>query len=234
APFWGNVNVNLFMLRCTRKEKRLGMGIIEVSGLVKKFGDLTAVDGVSFEIEEGEIFGLLGPNGAGKTTTISILSCLLAPSGGRVTVAGMDVVADANEVKKIIGIVPQDIALYPTLSARDNLSFFGHICGLGGKELREKIDLALEIVGLRERAGDTVEKYSGGMKRRLNLAAGLLAKPRVLFLDEPTVGVDPQSRNNIFENVRRLNDEKVTILYTTHYMEEAELLCHRVGVMDEG
>ena len=127
----------------------MGTGIIEVSGLVKKFGDLTAVDGVSFQIEEGEIFGLLGPNGAGKTTTISILSCLLAPSGGRVTVAGMDVVTDANGVKKIIGIVPQDIALYPTLSARDNLSFFGHICGLSGKELKEKMELALEIVGLK-------------------------------------------------------------------------------------
>jgi len=208
--------------------------IVEARGLVKRYGELVAVKGIDFNIRQGEIFGFLGPNGAGKTTTISMLSCLLEPTSGHATIDGLDVVRDAAQVKRIIGLVPQEIALYPTLSGRDNLNFFGRIYGLRGRRLRERVDAALEIVGLSERAKDAVQTYSGGMKRRLNLAAGLLHEPKVLFLDEPTVGVDPQSRNHIFENVERLNREGLTILYTTHYMEEAERLCHRVAIMDEG
>jgi len=207
---------------------------VVVRDLTKTYGGFAAVKGISFEIGEGEIFGLLGPNGAGKTTTISMLSCLLEPSAGEAAVAGWDVSKEREKVKQSIGIVPQELALYPTLSARDNLLFFGRMYGLRGKKLNQRIDEVLGIVGLSDRAGDTVRKFSGGMKRRLNLAAGLVHGPDVLFLDEPTVGVDPQSRNHIFENVVRLNREGMTIIYTTHYMEEAELLCHRVGIMDEG
>lgn len=210
--------------------------VVEVRELVKQYPGRPepAVRGVSFSIRQGEIFGLLGPNGAGKTTTISMLSCLLEPTSGGASVAGFDLLRQPAEVKKRIGLVPQEIALYPTLSARDNLTFFGRMYSLRGAELRRRVDRALEIVGLSDRANDDIEDYSGGMKRRANLAAGLLHKPEVLFLDEPTVGVDPQSRNFIFENVRALNQEGVTILYTTHYMEEAERLCDRVAIIDEG
>ena len=207
---------------------------VEVSNLSKRFGDFEAVKGVSFEIGEGEIFGLLGPNGAGKTTTISMLSCLLDPAGGSARLGGHDVVTEAMAVKRLIGIVPQDWAIYPMLTARENLHFFGSVYGLRGRELKERIGHALAVVGLTDRAKDKAEEYSGGMKRRLNLAAGLLHQPKILFLDEPTVGVDPQSRNHIFENIRRLNAEGMTILYTTHYMEEAEVLCERVAIIDEG
>jgi len=210
--------------------------IVEVRGLVKQYPSASepAVREVSFAIRQGEIFGLLGPNGAGKTTTISMLSCLLEPTSGGASVAGFDLAGEPGEVKKRIGLVPQEIALYPTLSARDNLAFFGRMYGLRGADLRRRVDRALEIVGLSDRANDDIEDFSGGMKRRANLAAGLLHKPEVLFLDEPTVGVDPQSRNFIFENIRALNREGVTIFYTTHYMEEAERLCDRVAIMDEG
>jgi len=210
--------------------------VVEVRELVKQYPGRPepAVRGVSFSIRQGEIFGLLGPTGAGKTTTISMLSCLLEPTSGGASVAGFDLLRQPAEVKKRIGLVPQEIALYPTLSARDNLTFFGRMYSLRGAELRRRVDRALEIVGLSDRANDDIEDYSGGMKRRANLAAGLLHKPEVLFLDEPTVGVDPQSRNFIFENVRALNQEGVTILYTTHYMEEAERLCDRVAIIDEG
>ncbi|MBI5034673.1 MAG: ATP-binding cassette domain-containing protein [Chloroflexi bacterium] len=208
--------------------------IVEVKDLVKKYGDNVAVKGISFAIRQGEIFGLLGPNGAGKTTTISLLSCLLTPTSGSASVVGLDLVKRTREVKKYIGLVPQDLALYPTLSARDNLNFFGRVYGLSGKALNERVDWTLELVGLTDRAKDAVETFSGGMKRRINIAAGLLHKPDILFLDEPTVGVDPQSRNYIFDNVERLNREGLTILYTTHYMEEAERLCHRVAIIDMG
>ena len=208
--------------------------IIEAQGLVKQYGDIEAVRSLSFAIRRGEIFGFLGPNGAGKTTTISMLSCLLAPTGGTATVAGYDVVKAPQQVKRRIGLVPQELALYPTLSARDNLNFYGRIYGMRGRTLRRRVDETLEMVGLAERAGGAVETFSGGMKRRLNIAAGLLHRPEVLFLDEPTVGVDPQSRNAIFEHVERLNAAGMTILYTTHYMEEAERLCHRVAVIDQG
>lgn len=208
--------------------------MVEINGLVKKYGDRMAVNEVSFCVREGEIFGLLGPNGAGKTTILSILATLLAPDEGQVTIAGHDLPQDGDRVKPLIGFVPQELALYPTLSARDNLAFFGRIYGLGGSALRERIAGVLDLVGLSERAGDAVQTFSGGMKRRLNIAAGLIHQPRLLFLDEPTVGVDPQSRNFIFEHVERLRAEGMTILYTTHYMEEAERLCDRVAIMDEG
>lgn len=208
--------------------------IIEINGLVKKFSERTAVDNLSLSILEGEIFGLLGPNGAGKTTTISMLATLLTPDSGRATLCGYDLVREASQVKKCIGFVPQELALYPTLSAQDNLAFFGRVYGLTGKTLQARIATVLEMVGLQDRAKDTVETFSGGMKRRLNMAAGLLHEPRILFLDEPTVGVDPQSRNFIFEHVEKLNAEGMTIIYTTHYMEEVERLCKRVAIIDQG
>lgn len=208
--------------------------MIEINGLVKRYGDRVAVNGVGFCVQEGEIFGLLGPNGAGKTTTISILATLLPPDGGQATIGGYDLVQETNRIKPLIGLVPQELALYPTLSAWDNLAFFGRIYGLRGMALKERIAAVLDLVGLRDRAGDAVRTFSGGMKRRLNIAAGLVHRPHVLFLDEPTVGVDPQSRNFIFEHIERLKAEGMTILYTTHYMEEAERLCDRVAIMDEG
>ncbi|NLD43640.1 MAG: ABC transporter ATP-binding protein [Chloroflexi bacterium] len=208
---------------------------LAVEALTKKYGDLTAVDRVSFTVEEGEIFGLLGPNGAGKTTLISMLTGITPPTSGDAQVAGHDLRTALHEAKGSIGLVPQDLALYPTLSARANLEFFGRIYGLGGKVLRERVADVLRIVALTDRADDPVEKYSGGMKRRVNIAAGLLHQPRLLFLDEPTVGVDPQSRNYIFETVMRLNRERgMTVIYTSHYMEEVELLCNRVAIMDQG
>jgi ABC-2 type transport system ATP-binding protein len=208
--------------------------MIEAKGLVKRYGDFKAVKGLSFAIRRREIFGFLGPNGAGKTTTISMLSCLLEPTQGTAIIAGYDVVKESNEVKRCIGFVPQELALYPTLSARDNLEYFGSIYGLRGRALRQRIEDVLAIVNLTDHAKAAVKTYSGGMKRRLNIAAGLLHCPEVLFLDEPTVGVDPQSRNAIFEHVERMRDEGMTVLYTTHYMEEAERLCDRVAIIDEG
>jgi ABC-2 type transport system ATP-binding protein len=216
------------------KEVVMSPNIIEAKGLVKQYSTVEAVRGLNFAIRRGEIFGFLGPNGAGKTTTISMLSCLLEPTAGTAIVAGYDVMKASSEVKRRIGLVPQELALYPTLSARDNLDYFGRIYGLHGRELRQRVDEVLEMVGLTERARAAVKTYSGGMKRRLNIAAGLVHRPEVLFLDEPTVGVDPQSRNAIFEHVERLRDKGTTILYTTHYMEEAERLCDRVAIIDEG
>jgi len=209
--------------------------ILEVENLVKKFGDNEAVKGVSFQVEEGEVFGLLGPNGAGKTTTISMLTGLLTPTSGTARIAGYDIMKEPQKVKNINGLVPQDLALYPTLSARANLNFFGRIYGLRGRALKERVEDVLRIVALEERADEAIEKYSGGMKRRVNIAAGLVHQPRLLFLDEPTVGVDPQSRNHIFESVLRLNRERgMTIMYTSHYMEEVEILCNRVAIIDQG
>jgi len=210
--------------------------IIEVNHLVKKYpgSDQPAVRDVSFAIRRGEIFGFLGPNGAGKTTTISMLSCLLKPTSGSATIAGFDLSHQPNDIKRRIGLVPQDLALYPTLSASDNLLFYGRIYGLKGAQLKQRVADALKMVGLYDRRHDRVDKYSGGMKRRVNIAAGLLHGPEILFLDEPTVGVDPQSRNFIFDNVEELNHNGMTVLYTTHYMEEAERLCDRVAIIDEG
>ncbi|MBN1310433.1 MAG: ATP-binding cassette domain-containing protein [Anaerolineae bacterium] len=209
--------------------------MLEVDNLVKKFGDFEAVKGVSFSVEEGEVFGLLGPNGAGKTTVISMLTGILPPTSGSARIGGYDISENPDQVKKINGLVPQDLALYPTLSARANLNFFGSIYGLRGKALKERVEDVLRVVTLTQRADDAVETFSGGMKRRVNIAAGLVHQPRLLFLDEPTVGVDPQSRNHIFESVLRLNRERgMSIIYTSHYMEEVELLCNRVAIIDEG
>lgn len=208
--------------------------VLECRGLVKRFGDRVAVDGVSFAIGLGETYGLLGPNGAGKTTTISMLCGLLTPNGGQVVVAGHPMSGSAIEAKAAIGLVPQDLALYEDLSARDNLRFFGRLQGLRGKELGARLDEVLEVVGLADRADERIDTYSGGMKRRANIAVGLLHRPRLLVLDEPTVGVDPQSRNAILESVERLSRQGLSVLYTTHYMEEAERLCDRIGIIDDG
>jgi ABC-2 type transport system ATP-binding protein len=209
--------------------------ILEVDNLVKKYGDFEAVKGISFSVEEGEVFGLLGPNGAGKTQTISMLTGVIPPTSGTARIGGHDIHKEASQVKKINGLVPQDLALYPTLSARANLNFFGRIYGLRGKQLKERVDDVLRVVALVERADGTVDKFSGGMKRRVNIAAGLVHQPRLLFLDEPTVGVDPQSRNHIFESVQRLNRERgMSVVYTSHYMEEVETLCNRAAIIDEG
>jgi len=209
--------------------------ILEVDQLEKKYGDFSAVKGISFSVEEGEVFGLLGPNGAGKTQTISMLTGVIPPTSGTARIAGHDIKTEMNEVKKVNGLVPQDLALYPTLSARANLNFFGRIYGLGGSELKDRVEDVLRIVALTDRADEAVGNYSGGMKRRVNIAAGLVHHPRLLFLDEPTVGVDPQSRNHIFESVMRLNRERgMSVVYTSHYMEEVELLCNRVAIIDEG
>ncbi len=209
--------------------------ILEAENLVKKYGENVAVKGISFTMQEGEVFGLLGPNGAGKSTTISMLTCLFPPTEGRIRIYGHDVVKEANQVKRLIGIVPQDLALYPTLNARTNLTFYGQMFGLGGADLKQRVETVLQYVAMTDRAHDPVKTYSGGMKRRINLAVGLVHSPRILFLDEPTVGVDPQSRNHIFESVERLNREQgMSILYTSHYMEEVERLCHRVAIVDRG
>jgi ABC-2 type transport system ATP-binding protein len=208
--------------------------VLHASGLRKRFGDLVAVDGVSFEIGKGETYGLLGPNGAGKTTTVSMICGLLERDGGDVVVAGVAMRGSGTAAKAHIGYVPQELALYPDLSGAENLRFFGQLYGLDKRTLAERVAATLEIVGLTDRARDRVDKYSGGMKRRLNIAAGLLHAPKLLILDEPTAGVDPQSRNAILENVEKLAAEGIAVLYTTHYMEEAERLCDRVGIIDEG
>ena len=208
--------------------------IVEVRGLVKRFGDLAAVDDVSFTIEQGEVFGLLGPNGAGKTTTISMISCLIDPTAGSITVDGNEVGTAPGAVKAALGVVPQEIALYPTLTAAENLTFWGQMYGLSGGALKKAVAEALELAGLADRAKERIEKYSGGMKRRINIAAGILHRPRVLLMDEPTVGIDPQSRNHILETVKQLNASGMTVLYTSHYMEEVEYLCDRIAIMDHG
>ena len=208
--------------------------VLEASGLRKRFGDLVAVDGVGFQIAEGETYGLLGPNGAGKTTTISMICGLLTRDEGEVLVAGKRMDTRTIEAKAAIGFVPQEIAMYPDLTGRENLTFFAKLYGLSREELRSRVDESLTITGLTERADDRTGEYSGGMKRRLNIAIGLLNRPRLLVLDEPTVGVDPQSRNAILSSVEELGRGGMAVLYTTHYMEEAERLCDRVGIIDRG
>ena len=208
--------------------------ILEVQDLVKRFGDFTAVDGVSFDIQEGEVFSLLGPNGAGKTTTISMLSCLLTPTQGDAIIGGHSITKEPMAVKQIIGIVPQDIALYEDLNARENLEFWGRMYGMRGAALKHRVAEVLEQIGLADKAKQRIKTYSGGMKRRVNIGVGLLHKPRILFMDEPTVGIDPQSRRNILDGIKELNTQGMTVLYTTHYMEEAEELSNRVGIVDHG
>lgn len=208
--------------------------VLVVDELVRHFGELVAVDGVSFSVAEGETYGLLGPNGAGKTTTISMVTGLLRPDGGTVSVLGQPMSAGSREARALVGLVPQELALYPDLTGEENLRFFGRLYDMGGRELEGRITEVLDVVGLETRRADKVSEYSGGMKRRLNIAVGLLHRPRLLILDEPTVGVDPQSRNSILEAVETLAGEGISVLYTTHYMEEAERLCDRVGIIDEG
>jgi ABC-2 type transport system ATP-binding protein len=225
----------IFYYRVFKQKLKGGdMALLEVKELSKSYGNIKAVGGISFEIQKGEIFGLLGPNGAGKTTTISMLSCLIKPDSGDAFVDGCSILKDSMEVKKRIGVVPQDVSLYPTLSAQENLVFFGEMYGLTGSKLREKVDDVLEVVGLKDRRKEAINKYSGGMKRRINIAVGLLPSPKLLILDEPTVGIDPQSRTNILETLKELNKKGLTILYTSHYMEEVEFLCHRIAIMDLG
>lgn len=208
--------------------------ILIADTLVKTFDDLTAVNGVSFQIAPGETYGLLGPNGAGKTTTISMVSGLLTKDSGTVTVAGEEVTTHSTRGRSAIGLVPQELAIYPDLTGAENLVFFGRLYGMGGEDLNRQVDRVLEVVGLTDRKDDLTKEYSGGMQRRLNIAIGLLHEPRLLILDEPTVGVDPQSRNAILESVEALSRSGMAVLYTTHYMEEAERLCDRVGIIDEG
>ncbi len=208
--------------------------VLQVRDLRKRFGAVEAVRGVTFSIAAGETYGLLGPNGAGKTTTISMICGLRSRDGGEVLLDGQPVDVGAVGVKAGIGFVPQELAIYPDLTARENLVFFGRLYGMGGAELRSRVGEVLELIGLTDRANDRTATYSGGMQRRLNIGIGLLHRPRLLLLDEPTVGVDPQSRNAILESIDALGEGGMAILYTTHYMEEAERLCDRVGIIDQG
>ena len=207
---------------------------IEVLDLQKSFGENHAVQGVSFDVKQGEIFSLLGPNGAGKTTTISMLSCLLRPNNGDARVMGHSIRADAMGVKSVLGVVPQDIALYEDLTAEREPVLLGQNVNLRGSKLKSRVDEVLDVIGLRDRASERVGKYSGGMKRRVNIGVALLHKPKVIYMDEPTVGIDPQSRRNILDSVVKLKDEGMTVLYTTHYMEEAQELSDHIGIMDHG
>ncbi len=208
--------------------------LLRVIDLHKAYGKVTALAGVSFEAHAGELFGLLGPNGAGKTTLLSIVSCLLEPTSGEAWILGHKVSTRDKQLRRLIGIVPQELAIYNELNARENLNFFGSLYGISRDRLRRRVDEVLAAVGLIDRAGDRVHSFSGGMKRRLNLGVALVHEPRLLLLDEPTTGVDPQSRNHIFEEVRRLADQGVCIVYTSHYIEEVQALCSRVGIIDHG
>jgi len=207
---------------------------IEIKDLYKSFGGNKAVDGVSFNVAQGEIFSLLGPNGAGKTTTISMLSCLLRPDAGEALILGHSLRKDPQGVKSVLGVVPQEIALYEDLSARENLAFWGKMYGLRGAALKARVDEVLEIIGLADRAKERIKKYSGGMKRRVNIGVALLHKPQVIYMDEPTVGIDPQSRRSILDSVLELKKAGTTVLYTTHYMEEAQELSDHIAILDHG
>lgn len=210
------------------------LSAIDVQSLYKSFGSLQAVQGATFCAEAGEVMSLLGPNGAGKSTTISMLSGLLEPDGGDAFIMGHSITKEAEAAKSSLGVVPQDIALYPDLSARENLVFWGKMYGLRGRALNSRVDEVLEIIGLVDRQKDYVGKFSGGMKRRVNIGAALLHKPAVIIMDEPTVGIDPQSRRHILDNVKELNRQGMTVLYTTHYMEEAAELSDHIAIMDKG
>lgn len=207
---------------------------IEVSGLKKSFGSLQAVKGIDFGVQAGEIFSLLGPNGAGKSTTISMLSGLLQPSGGDARILGHSILSAPDAARAALGVVPQEVALYGDLSARENLTFWGKMYGLRGAALRERVDEVLEVIGLTGRQKGRLDTFSGGMKRRVNIGAALLHRPQVIIMDEPTVGIDPQSRRHILDNVVTLNRQGATVLYTTHYMEEAEELSDHIAIMDQG
>ncbi|NMA86456.1 MAG: ABC transporter ATP-binding protein [Tissierellia bacterium] len=211
------------------------MSLIEVKNITKKFADNMVLNNISFNVEEGEIFGLIGPNGAGKSTLINIITGLWDANQGDIVIGGHNVKSDPIKVKEQIGLVPQEIALIDNVSAYDNLEFFGSLYGLKGKVLKERIGEALEIIGLQDKRKEKVNKFSGGMKRRLNIAVAIMHYPRILIMDEPTVGIDPQSRNHIFEFTKRVNREnKTTVIYTSHYMEEVEMLCNNIFIMDLG
>jgi len=207
---------------------------IQVQDLKKNFGNFAAVRGVNFEVQAGQIFSLLGPNGAGKSTTISMLAGLLQPSGGDARIHGHSICQELQAVKASLGVVPQDVALYPDLSARENLEFWGKMYGLRGGTLARRVDEVLEIIGLTDRQKGKVGTFSGGMKRRVNIGAALVHRPKVIIMDEPTVGIDPQSRRNILDSVKELNRKGMTVLYTTHYMEEAQELSDQIAIMDQG
>lgn len=210
------------------------MDLLTVSDLSKQFQSFEAVKQISFSVQKGESFGLLGPNGAGKTTAISMITGLYPPTSGTITISGIDMVRHPKKAQGLIGIVPQDIALYQTMSARENLKFWGRMYGLSGNTLQKRVEEALELIGLTDRAKDKISTFSGGMKRRVNIGAAILHKPELLIMDEPTVGIDPQSRTNILDTVKQLNEQGMTVIYTSHYMEEVEYLCKRIGIMDHG
>jgi len=235
-PSDGSIPAGREPIRRDATETGAGDEILQVRRLVKVYrGAATpAVDGIDFAVKRGEIFGLLGPNGAGKTTVLSIICTLLRPTSGSVTLCSQDTSLRPTRLRSLFGLAPPEIALYPSLTARENLHYFGSLYGLSGRVLRSRIEKCLELVGLSDRGGTRIDTFSGGMKRRANLAAAILHAPRVLFLDEPTVGIDAQSRNLILENLKTLRDAGATIVYTTHYMEEAENLCGRVAIMDRG
>ncbi len=207
---------------------------VEVQNLVKTFGKHEAVKNVSFTIGKGEIFGLLGPNGAGKSTTINMMCGYLAPTAGDTQIGTISVKKEPRKAKRLIGVVPQEIALYKDLTSLENLEFFGEIYGLSAKERRARAEEVLQFVGLYDRRKEAIQTFSGGMQRRINMAVAMMHQPAFLMMDEPTVGVDPQSRENIFETIERIRDQGTTVLYTTHYMEEAERLCNHIAIMDEG
>lgn len=208
--------------------------MIDVKDIHKSYGTTKAVKGISFSIKTGECYGLLGPNGAGKSTTINMLSTLFPPDTGEITIKGLDAKKSIEEVKKILGVVPQEIALYANFTAWENMMFWGGLHSINKTDLNNKAEELLRLVGLSDRKDEKIKEYSGGMKRRINLACALLHTPKILLLDEPTVGVDPQSRNMIFELIEQLNKDGLTVIYTTHYMEEAERLCDRIGIIDSG
>jgi ABC-2 type transport system ATP-binding protein len=208
--------------------------LLKIRNLIKQYGDFTAVDNVSFDASKGSVFGLLGPNGAGKSTTINCISGLLSPTSGRISIAGADIVKESKKAKRSLGVVPQELALYEDLPAVENLKYWGKAYGLRGSELQSRVQEVLDHIGLADRAKDLPKNYSGGMKRRLNFGCGIVHRPSVLLLDEPTVGVDPQSRQRLFEMVEAERDAGACVLYTTHYMEEAERLCDDLGIIDHG
>ena len=210
------------------------MPLLSIEHLKKYFKNIKAVDDISFDVEKGDILGLLGPNGAGKSTTISMIATLLHPDSGQITFKGQDIIVQPKAIQQSLGLVPQEIALYPSLSGLENLQFWGKAYGLRGSRLKSRIEVVSEVIGIKERLRDKVSKYSGGMKRRLNIGAALLHEPEFIIMDEPTVGIDPQSRNHILDTVRRLAKTGATIIYTSHYMEEVEMLCDKVCIMDHG
>ena len=210
------------------------MNLLEVKNLKKSYKKVDAVKGISFKVEKGEILGLLGPNGAGKSTTISMISTLIQPQGGTIHFKGEDIVKSPKSIQRSLGYVPQEIALYPMLSGKENMYFWGRSYGLKGKELKQRVEEVSEIIGIKERLKDKVKTYSGGMKRRLIIGVALLHNPELIIMDEPTVGIDPQSRNHILDTVLKLNEQGMTVIYTSHYMEEVEYLCSRICIMDQG